>query len=114
MLCELVRKVLSQVSSCHEKSSQNKHQARDRDRATTAFWRCNWKLIETINMVLIIKAQVLRWHFADCFTVGSTYIHKECKFNLLFRKENAAGGKLGKVEKKCVIFYFRLRPWPSR
>lgn len=33
---------------------------RDRDKATAAFWWCNRKLIETINMVLIIKAQVLR------------------------------------------------------
>lgn len=42
-------------------------QGRDRDRATAAFCWCNRKLIETINMVLIIKAQVLRWHFADCW-----------------------------------------------
>lgn len=54
-------------------------------------------------MVLIIKAQVLRWHFADCSTVGSTYIHKEWKFNLLFRKENAVGGKLRKVETRSDL-----------
>lgn len=42
-------------------------QGRDRDRAAAAFCWCNRKLIETINMVLIIKAQVLRWRFADCW-----------------------------------------------
>lgn len=42
-------------------------QGRDRDRATAAFCWSNRKLIETINMVLIIKAQVLRWRFADCW-----------------------------------------------
>lgn len=55
----------------HRGSPKKQVQGHDRDRATAAFCWCNRKLIETINTVLIIKAQVLRWHFADCYSVGS-------------------------------------------
>lgn len=50
-------------------------------------------------MVLIIKAQVLRWHFADCSTVGSTHVHTQEKFDLLFC-ENVGGDKEREVEPK--------------
>lgn len=63
------------IQQLPQRSFPKQAPGRDRDRATAAFWWCNRKLIETINMVLIIKAQVLRWHFADCCTVGRTRIH---------------------------------------
>lgn len=59
------------IQQLPHRGSQKQVQGHDRDRATAAFCWCNRKLIETINTVLIIKAQVLRWHFADCYSVGS-------------------------------------------
>lgn len=50
-------------------------------------------------MVLIIKAQVLRWHFADCSTVGSTHTHAQEKFDLLLCK-NVGGDQKREVETK--------------
>lgn len=85
-MLELVRGVTISSWQLPQKGFPKQAPGRDRDRATAAFWWCNRKLIETINMVLIIKAQVLRRHFADCFAVGLTYIHKKENFNLLFGK----------------------------
>lgn len=59
------------IQQLPQRGSPKQVQGHDRDRATAAFCWCNRKLIETINTVLIIKAQVLRWHFADCYSVGS-------------------------------------------
>lgn len=119
--CEVARSVLSPASSCHREASQKQAPGHDRDRATAAFWWCNRKLIETINMVLIIKAQVLRWHFADCsvLSVVLTYMHIKSLTRCFARtwagregetrrEQKQKGGKMrgGKTERMEVHSFF--------
>lgn len=74
------------IQQLPQRGSQKQVRGHDRDRATAAFCCCNRKLIETINTVLIIKAQVLRWHFADCYSAGSPRkLQQQMSDLLLFR-----------------------------
>ena len=77
--------------------SSKKHSSerggRDRDRATAAFCRHNRILIETINIVLIIEAQVLRWRFLlTGSTVGDAGRH--------FKKDGGGNGERKKKKEK--------------
>lgn len=68
-------------STAHISSSQlpvklffNQEQGQDRDGDRAGLLLRNSKLIETINEELIIKAQVLKWHFCTSAAVSDVCV----------------------------------------